>query len=204
MRVAVEPQSRRRSECRRGLQRHDLGLGGGRCAAIDETGLARAAAAALAKAVDRVAIEVDAPEVVADRRQVLVDRALGLRIAHVLAPHPTVARLLAIRGRAIGEPLRLQETIDVVHRQQDGGEVLDQVLPEAAVRLAVDDRLHQPGDRLGRLPFARVDSSVDQYRALGKAFRGHRIGVAQAIGPDVLAGDGPTDDVPLDHLERDP
>ncbi len=111
----------------------------------------------------------------------------------------------AIRGRAIREALRLQKAVDVVDRQQHGREILDQVLPETAVGLAVDERLHQPGDGFRRLPLARVDAAVDQDRALGKAVGGRGIGVTHAIGPDLPVRDRPADDLAIDlvvHREQ--
>src|SRR6185436_6680693 len=97
MRVAVEAKARGWPERCRLLQGEHLRLRIRLRPAIDEARHARAAAVLLAEALRRVAVEVDAPEVVGDGRDVGIDRAVGHGIAQVLAAHAPLARLLAIR-----------------------------------------------------------------------------------------------------------
>ena len=96
MRVAEEPEARRGPECRRLLEREQFRLRFRRRAAIDEARRTRAAAVGLAVALRRVAVEVDAPEIVCDRRDVGVDEAIRHGVAQVLPPHAPFAWLAAI------------------------------------------------------------------------------------------------------------
>ena len=126
-------------------------------------------------------------------------KPFGRGVAQVLAAHAALARLLAVGRDARRVELRLDEAVHVVDRHQHGVQVLHQVLDQAAVRLAGDQRLEDRGHGFRRLPLARVDAAVHEHGALGETLGRARVRVADHVGPDFAARKRFADDLAV-HL----
>ena len=132
-----------------------------------------------------VAVQIDAEQIVAFGRELLVN------VAHVLASHPAVARpvarVFAERGRheSIRKALGLQKAVDIEHRDQDNLGIFQQILVQALIGFVADQRFENAGDDFRALPLAGMDAAVLQHAAFSdQTFLHVLVGIAESIRPD--------------------